>query len=269
MIARRLTIALIAALMVSGLFTFWLSKKLAKSHPSGSVQNRYAAASHPLDAGTVLKREDISLIDWPKSIPLQGAFMKPEDIVGRAVMYPLAAGEPILDRQLNAAGSGVGLTGKIPEGMRAIALKSDEVVGVAGFLLPGTHVDVLVTFRDNDRPGPVTATALQDVEVLAAGDEYKPDPTGKPTKVDVVTLLLKPEDAAKAVLASSQGTIHFVLRNGADHQQADTPPVTLSELMAQQPKKPTVRSARPVQPAHQPWVVETLMGQKPQTDSFN
>lgn len=269
MIARRLTIALIAALMVSGLFTFWLSKKVAKSHPGTPVQNRYAAAAHPLDAGAVLKREDISLVDWPKSIPLQGAFMKPEDIVGRAVLYPLAAGEPILDRQLSAAGSGVGLTGKIPEGMRAIALKSDEVVGVAGFLLPGTHVDVLVTFRDNDRPGPVTATALQDVEVLAAGHEYQPDPAGKPTTVDVVTLLLKPEDAAKAVLASSQGTVHFVLRNGADHQQADTPPVTLPQLMAGQPKNTAVISRRPSQPAHKPWVVETLFGQKPKTDSFN
>jgi pilus assembly protein CpaB len=200
-IARRLTIALIAALMVSGLFTFWLSKKIAKSRPAAPVQNRYAAAAHALDAGQVLKREDISLIDWPKTIPLQGAFMKPDDVVGRAVLYPLAPGEPILDRQLSAAGSGVGLTGKIPEGMRAIALKSDEVVGVAGFLLPGTHVDVLVTLRDNTGPGPVTATALQDVEVLAAGHQYQPDPSGKPTSVDVVTLLLKPQDAEKAVLA--------------------------------------------------------------------
>jgi pilus assembly protein CpaB len=87
--------------------------------------------------------------------------------------------------------------------------------------------------------------------------------------VDVVTLLLKPEDAAKAVLASSQGTVHFVLRNGADHQLADTPPVTLPQLMAGQPRKTTVISGRPAQPAHKPWVVETLFGQKPKTDSFN
>jgi len=267
-IARRLTLALIAALMVSGLFTFCLSKKMAKSH-AAPVQNRYAAAAHALDAGHAIKREDISLIDWPKSIPLQGAFVKPEDVVGRVVLYPLAVGEPILDRQLTAAGSGVGLAGKIPEGMRAIALKSDEVVGVAGFLLPGTHVDVLVTFRDNNGPGPVTATALQDVEVLAAGHQYQPDPTGKPTSVDVVTLLLKPEDAEKAVLASSQGTIHFVLRNGADHGQADAPPVTLSQLMTVQPAKDAVITRRPAQPVHKPWTVETLFGKKTQMDSFN
>lgn len=269
MIARRLTIALIAALMVSGLFTFWLSKKMAKSHPAAPVQNRYAAAAHALDAGQVLKREDISLIDWPKTIPLQGAFMKPEDVVGRAVLYPLAPGEPILDRQLSAAGSGVGLTGKIPEGMRAIALKSDEVVGVAGFLLPGTHVDVLVTLRDNTGPGPVTATALQDVEVLAAGHQYQPDPSGKPTSVDVVTLLLKPQDAEKAVLASSQGTIHFVLRNGADREQADAPPLTLPELMAARPAKAAANARRTAQPAQKAWTVETLFGKKSQTDSFN
>jgi pilus assembly protein CpaB len=152
--------------------------------------------------------------------------------------------------------------------MRAIALKSDEVVGVAGFLLPGTHVDVLVTLRDNTGPGPVTATALQDVEVLAAGQQYQPDPTGKPKSVDVVTLLLKPEDAAKAVLASSQGTIHFVLRNGTDREQADAPPVTLSQLMTARPAK-AATARRSAQPAQKAWTVETLFGKKSQTDSFN
>ncbi|HZY61840.1 MAG TPA: Flp pilus assembly protein CpaB, partial [Edaphobacter sp.] len=189
-------------------------------------------------------------------------------VVGRAVLYPVAAGEPLLDRQLTAAGSGVGLAGKIPEGMRAIALKSDEVVGVAGFLLPGTHVDVLVTFRDNTGPGPLTATALQDVEVLAVGQQYEPDPSSKPKSVDVVTLLLKPQDAEKAVLASSQGTIHFVLRNSADREQASAPPATLSQLTTAQPVKATVarRSAQPTQKA---WTVETLFGKKSQTDTFN
>ncbi|HZY73357.1 MAG TPA: Flp pilus assembly protein CpaB [Edaphobacter sp.] len=261
-------LALIAALIVSGLFTFWLSRKMTKSHAAAPVHNRYAAAAHALNAGQVLKREDVSLIDWPKSVPLQGAFMKPEDLVGRAVLYPVAAGEPLLDRQLTAAGSGTGLAGKIPEGMRAIALKSDEVVGVAGLLLPGTHVDVLVTFRDNVGPGPLTATVLQDVEVLAIGQQYEPDPSTKPKSIDVVTLLLKPEDAEKAVLASSQGTIHFVLRNGADREQASAPPATLSQLTTGQPVKAPV-ARRPAQPVQKAWTVETLFGKKSQTDTFN
>src|SRR6202044_3534668 len=107
------------------------------------------------------------------------------------VLYPLPKGEPILERQLAAAGSG--LTAKIPSGMRAISVRSDEVVGVAGFLLPGNHVDVLFTSHSDKSPEPRTATVLQDVVVVAAGQQIRPDPEGKPTSVNnVVTLLLTP-----------------------------------------------------------------------------
>ena len=103
----------------------------------------------PLDAGEVLDAGKLKLIQWPVSVPLVGAFLKPQDLVGRSLLYPLAAGAPILDRDL--AIPGTGLTTKIPDGMRALALRSDEVVGVAGFLFPGSHVDVLVTYRSDDR----------------------------------------------------------------------------------------------------------------------
>ena len=123
----------------------------------------------------------------------------------RVLLYPLAKGEPIIDRQLAAVGAGAGLTAQIPSGMRAISVRSDEVVGVAGFLLPGTHVDVLMTYHSNASPDPQTLTVLQDVVVLAAGQQIHPDPNGKPVSVNVVTLLLKPEDAEKLVLATSLG----------------------------------------------------------------
>jgi pilus assembly protein CpaB len=155
--------------------------------------------------------------------------------------------------------------------MRAIALRSDEVVGVAGFLMPGTHVDVLVTYRDPSHPDPITATVLQDAEVLAAGHQVQPDPTGKPSSVDVVTLLLSPEDAEKAVLASAQGSIHFVLRNGGDHAKADATPVALAQLATLPSTKPISpeRVARRKPPTSEPWVVETLSGSKRSTASFN
>lgn len=270
--ARRLMTALFVALIISGLFTFWLSRRVAHTRAVVQPPNQYVAAARALDAGEVLKREDLSLIEWPNSHPLSGSFVKIDDVVGRAVLYPLAAGQPILDRQLAAAGSGVGLTTRIPNGMRAIALRSDEVVGVAGFLMPGTHVDVLVTYRDASHPDPITATVLQDAEVLAAGHQVQPDPTGKPSSVDVVTLLLSPEDAEKAVLASAQGSIHFVLRNGGDHREADATPVALGQL-ASLPSTKTPLAGRdggrrkPAAPA--PWVVETLMGSKRSTASFD
>jgi len=264
-------LALVVALVISGLFTFWLSRRVAHaSRAPVQLPNQYVAAARSLDPGEVIRREDVAMIDWPKSHPLDGSFVKIDDVVGRAVLYPLSAGQPILDRQLAASGSGIGLTGRIPSGMRAIALRSDEVVGVAGFLMPGTHVDVLVTYLDTAQES-VTATVLQDTEVLAAGHQVQPDPSGKPVSVDVVTLLLSPEDAEKAVLASEKGTIHFVLRNGGDHKQAGAVPVDLAELASlpsakPEPGKPAPRPRSASAP--KPWVVETMLGDKRSTASF-
>jgi len=136
-----------------------------------------------------IKAENLRLIDWPASMPLQGAFANTQPLVGRIVLYPLAAGEPILERQLSSPGSGNGITVKIPDGMRALALRTDDVVGVAGFMLPGTHADVMVTLHPSNSPDPVTTTVLQDVQVLATGQKTEPDPDGKPVTATVVTIL--------------------------------------------------------------------------------
>lgn len=268
--ARRMMLALVVALVISGLFTFWLSRRVGRANRTvAPPQNQqYVAAARTLDPGEVIRREDLNMIDWPKSHPLAGSFVRVDDVVGRAVLYPLAAGQPILDRQLATAGSGIGLTARIPTGMRAVALSSNEVIGVAGFLMPGTHVDVLVTYHDEVHPDPVTATVLQNAEVLAAGHQVQPDPTGKPSTVDVVTLLLSPEDAEKAVLASAQGSIHFVLRNGGDRDQAKALPVGMPQLAAIPGRVSEHHSmARATGPA--PWVVETMLGPKRTTASFN
>ena len=111
-----------------------------------------------------------------------------------------------------------------------MSLRTDQIVGVAGFLVPGSHVDVLVTFHTPASPDPITATVLQDVQILATGQKMQPDPEGKIAPTDVVTLLVNPQDAAKVVLASAQGTVHFVLRNGADHTVVTSHSAELSEL---------------------------------------
>jgi len=266
---RRLIIALLLALSVSALFTWWLSRNMTKNRAAAPPQNRYVATARALQSGEALALGDLTFVQWPASTPLDGAFVKPEAVVGRTVLYPLAAGEPILEKHLAAAGAGPGLTGEIPSGMRAVALKTDEVAGVAGFLLPGTHVDVLVTYVLAGRPDPVTATVLQDVVVLAAGHQFQPDPSGKPASVGVVTLLLRPEDAEEAVLASAQGTIHFVLRNGADREHASRPPATLPQLADTPAVKHQTAASRPVAQAHKPWIVETLSGRNSRSESFN
>jgi len=151
----------------------------------------------------------------------------------------MSAKEPILQRDLGVEGSGIGLAGKIPEGMRAVAIRSNEIIGVAGFLYPGSHVDLLMTFTPPGGNMPVTQTVMQNVEVLTAGQTIEPDPQGKPQQVNVVTLLLSPQDSQKLQLASAQGNIQFVLRSGADQKTPELRATRLDELVV---------GGKPVQP---------------------
>jgi pilus assembly protein CpaB len=265
---RRLLPALVVALLVSGLCTYWLSRKFSTVSAS-TGHHRYVAATQALEAGEILHASALQMVEWPGDLPLTGAFLRPEQVEGRILLYPLAAGQPILEQQLSAVGSGAGLSPKIPEGMRAISLKSDQVVGVAGFLLPGTHVDVLVTYHLGPSNDPLTSTVLQDAQVLTAGQKTQPDPEGKPSTVDVVTLLVSPDDAEKVVLASTQGTVHFVLRNGADHAHVDDRPADLTEFGGAQPK-PMAHSQERQAVASVPktYSVITIRGDKQTVETF-
>jgi len=230
---------------------------------------RYVVPSRQLQAGEVLRSENMELVAWPASHPVDGAFATTAEIAGRVVLFPLSKGQPIVDRDLSAIGSGIGLAGKIPDGMRAIALRSDEVVGVAGFLVPGSHLDVLVTYRSGTSPEPVTATVLQDAVVIAAGHQMEPDPEGKPSAVTVVTLLLTPEESERAVLASAQGSIHFVLRNGGDTSRTHDGPMQLSRLSGE--AGPGAEPGARMAPRHAASVnrenrIEVVLGEWPQSD---
>jgi pilus assembly protein CpaB len=266
--SRRVLLALLIALLLSGFATFFISRKLTGLGGTHSNLKRYVAASRPLQAGEVLKPEDLVLTDWPESVPLPNAFTKTGDLTGRAVIYPVAASQPILEGYLAAPGSGIGLTTKIPDGMRAIAVKSDEVVGVAGFLFPGSHVDVLVTFRSDRLPTPETQIVLQDVEVLTIGQKLEPDPQGKAETVNVVTLLLIPEDAQKLVLAAAQGGIQFVLRNGADHTKVKAVAMQMAQLSGVEAGAAPAVTSRLHLPIKEPYVVETILGDKRTSKSF-
>lgn len=267
--SRRLLIALLLALLLSGAVTYVVSRKISSHVAAHPNTQRYVAAARPLQAGDVLKPEELVLVDWPASLTLAKPFTKIADLAGRVVIYPVAASQPILEDYLAAPGSGIGITTKIPEGMRATSVKSDEIVGVAGFLFPGSHVDVLVTFRSDGLPTPATQIVLQDVEVLTVGQKLQPDPQGKPDTVSVVTLLLTPEDSQKLVLASSQGSIQFVLRNGADHTRVDAMPVQIAQLAGTRPVSiPAAVTPRRYLPMKQADVVETILGDKRSTKSF-
>jgi pilus assembly protein CpaB len=154
--------------------------------------------------------------------------------------------------------------------MRATSVKTNEVMNIAGFIFPGSHVDVLVTLRGENNASSTTHTVLQNVQVLATGTKTDPDPNGKPENVSVVTLLVTPEESEKLALAQSQaiqnqGSIHFVLRNGGDAARPDTAPIDMAELAGlpkkvPQPQLHATRAAAPKTP--EAYTVETLSGGK-------
>jgi pilus assembly protein CpaB len=266
--SRRLILALLGALIISGGCTLLLGRNMAHRAVKSEPKTQYVAATASIAAGEIVKPDQLSLMDWPASQPVEGAFKKTELVAGRASVYPMDKGQIVLEKYLAAPGSGIGLTTRIADGMRAIALKSDEVVGVAGFLFPGSRVDVLVTYRPPQGSDPITATVLQNAQVVAVGHQIQPDPAGKPTTVDVVTILARPQDAERVVMANTQGTIHFVLRNGSDQGEAPNDPVELTQLGA--PAGTTAnRKSGAVLPKTKPYVVETIMGDKQTSVSFN
>src|SRR5438034_5263954 len=262
-----------AALLAAGI-TYFFSKKLS-GRRARAATSQIVASTGELPSGVTLASKDVTLIDWPSDVPLQVSFSKVEDVVGRPLLYAIGSREPILKRNLAVEGAGIGLAGRIPTGMRATAVRSNEIVGVAGFLYPGSHVDVLVTYT---QPGagnvPVTQTVLQDVEVLTAGQTSEPDPQGKPQTVNVVTLLLNPEDSQKLQLASSQGTIQFVLRSGVDQKNVELRPTRLDQLAGLAPAVPATdpsrRMARRTPPPKPPsvYVLEVIQGTKRSEEKF-
>lgn len=230
---RRILIAFAMAAVLAGGCTYVVYSRLRVSAGKTSMI-KVVAAADTLPQGITLTNKEIVLLDWPSDVPLTGSFSKPEEVIGRPLIYSLGPKEPILKRDLGISGSGIGLSGRIPPGMRATAVRSNEIVGVAGFLYPGSRVDVLASYTV---PGAtesrtITQTILQDVEVLTAGQTIEPDPQGKPETVNVVTLLLTPEDSQKLLLTSGQGTVQFVLRSGADKKKVEIHPTRLDELAA-------------------------------------
>jgi pilus assembly protein CpaB len=182
-------------------------------------------AAKDLEVGQVLKEGDIQLGDWAGAVP-PGAFAKPEDLYKRGVITPIYAKEPIIESRLAPKGAGGGLATLIPHGMRAFAVQVNEVVGVAGFVTAGSHVDLLIQGMSpggNIALGTLSKTLIQNLEVLSAGQDFKKDPEGKPVPVQVVNVLVTPEQAEVLSLASSQTSIRMTLRNPLDHDIAKTP----------------------------------------------
>jgi pilus assembly protein CpaB len=268
---RRLGFALVAALIISIALTSIFYIRVTRAQSSTRPHSkRVVAAAAALQPGVPITAENLTEINWPVSVSLEGLIEKKEDAIGRVPIYAMEAAEPILKYSLAPNGS-FGLAAKIPDGMRATSVKTNEVMNIAGFMFPGSHVDVLVTLRgDNSASSATTRTVLQNVQVLATGTKTTPDPNGKPENVGVVTLLVTPEESEKLALAQSQaaqnqGSIHFVLRNGGDSATPNTAPVDMAELAGipkKVPQKVPYTKRVPAPKAPEPYLVETMAGGK-------
>ncbi len=177
-------------------------------------------AGRLLSVGAMISPEAVKIRQVPESFFPSGAFSTIEDVVDRPVISPMQPDEPVLDSRIAARGAGLGLAPMIPAGMRAISVRVNDVVGVAGFLLPGMRVDVLVTGRPPGRADTYTRTVLQNITVLSAGQTIQTDGKSQSIVAPVVTLLVNPSEAEFLTLANNEGHIQLVLRNSTDNQIA-------------------------------------------------
>jgi pilus assembly protein CpaB len=273
---RRMLLLALVSLAVSVVVTV-IGYRLVERrlNPAGRM-GRVVVAGEKLGLGTRITTAQLRTVPWPKGVALEGAFGDVEELVGRGVVVPIVANEPVLESKLAPREAGAGLTTAIPAGMRAVAVKVNDVIGVAGFVLPGTRVDVILTGSPDD--GHETDTArviLENVQVLTAGRNVEPDATGTPQNVPVVTLLVTPDDAQRLSLASADGHIQLALRNplDLDHEQ----PVAVKKMAlytGAAPLPPVKPGAAPVKakptavPAAPDLVVELILGQKREKWTF-
>ena len=193
-------------------------------------------AVRDLPVGHVIADGDVKVVGWPGEALPEGYLGAAAGAMGRGVIMPLHPNEPLLESKLAPKDGGGGLPVAISEGMRALSVRVDEVISVAGFVVPGTRVDVLLTM---DGPGEskeaITKVILQNVQALAAGQSVEKDKDGKPQPVGVITVLVTPEQAESLALASNQGKIQLALRNTLDTLHIKTDGARAGSLLALRP----------------------------------
>ncbi len=191
----------------------------------GPVSNEPGAdvvvAADDIAVGARIEEHDVHIVRYPASSLPAGTYSVRSKVLGRGVILPISKGEFILPSKLAPENAGAGLPALIPPGMRAVSVRVNEVVSVAGFVGPGTRVDVLLTGTPNGSAESQTTTVLQNVAVIAAGKSLERNAAGESMSTPVITLLVSPDDAERLTLASAEGHIQLALRNPLDTQQDD------------------------------------------------
>lgn len=244
----------------------WLETKTSEKlvvKKEAIPMTKVVISNQPLSIGTKLSKDNMALADWPKANKPVGAFEDMAELEGRIVVAKTVAGAPILSAALAAPGSGVGLVAVIKSGKRAMAIRVDEVIGVGGFILPNTFVDVIsVKNLDTSGKKKKAKTVLERIEVLAIAQETFTE-EGKAKIVRTVTLELEPKQAEKLALETNEGEIHLVLRNPLDEEEEKVEPPKPQPTIAKATRYIPTLKARVRVPAPSSHAVEVIRGSRP------
>ena len=276
----RAVLVLLVALVMAGVASYAVYQAIQKI-PVREVEvasTPVVVAAKALPVGALIGPADVKLAAWPAKSPVSGAFARAEDVVGRGLLAAVLENEPVTTSKLAPRESGAGLAPTIPIGMRAIGVRVNEVIGVAGFVVPGARVDVVATVDVNNETK--TRTVVNNLQVLTTGTRYDQQESrdGKSIPSTVVTLLATPEDAERVALASTKAQLLLVLRNPLDVAPTATTGVYLAALMGP-PAAPPVETAfkgrrmvvaapkpAPPPPPPAPYTVEAIRGAKRTTE---
>jgi pilus assembly protein CpaB len=273
---NRLLMIGFIALVMGAFVSFIVYRNLQSAHePQTAGTEEVLVAADDLQVGTKIDDKDIKFVRFSSSDLPVGVFHFKNKVIGRGVVQPIARGEFILTSKLAGENAGYGLPSLIPPGMRAVSVRVNDTTSVAGFVLPGTRVDVLLTGTPEGSNQQQTTTPLKNVAVIATGQKMERNSAGEPQNTPVITLLLSPDDAQKLTMASNQGHIQLSLRNPLDTQQEELPATRSDALYKFAPAPPP--AARPkmkhvpppvaaVAPAT--YTVEIYRGDKKEEDKF-
>jgi len=233
---KRFFIVLIGALIFGVLAAVSVSKYLSSAQAYSKNLSRVAVAKVAIPLGTKIVPEQVMVVQFPKESMPDGSFETPEKLAGRVAIINIAAREPITESKIAPEGTAGGLSAVIPEGYRAMTVKVDDVVGISGFIMPGTLVDVVVVIDPEAQAGmqnPISKIVLQNIKVLANGQNIdKPQDQREANSVKAVTLQVTPEQAEKLALASTEGKLQLVMRNQIDQGDEQTPGVNKRGLLS-------------------------------------
>jgi pilus assembly protein CpaB len=278
---KRTAIVLSVAVLMAAIASLGVYRIVSKmpERQAQVVTVNAVVAAHPLKLGTRLTADHVKVVAWPASSPVPGAFTKVEDVLNRGLITTVGENEPLTDSKLAPLEAGAGLPPSIPPGMRAISVKVNEVVGVAGFVVPGTRVDVMVTLEGRDRQqDSLTRIVVSNAQVLTAGTRYDQEKAKEGTAIPstVVTLLVTPDDGERIALAAAEGQIMLALRNPLDTDPVTTNGVRTAGLFGAAPApaapKPAIPRAKaapvkaeivpPPPPSPPKYTVEAIRGAK-------